>query len=57
MVIENPDGTVSLEGASYFLFFAGLMFATAVIYVPFAMRFKERTYIQESVAARTEETR
>ncbi|MEO1916122.1 MAG: POT family MFS transporter, partial [Myxococcales bacterium] len=57
MVIENPDGTISLEGSSYFLFFAGLMFATAVIYVPFAMRFKERTYIQESVAARTEETR
>jgi POT family proton-dependent oligopeptide transporter len=57
MVIENPDGTVSLEGSSYFLFFAGLMFATAVIYVPFAMRFKEHTYIQESVAATTGNTR
>jgi POT family proton-dependent oligopeptide transporter len=57
MVIENPDGTVSLEGASYFLFFAGLMFATAVIYIPFAMRFKEHTYIQESVPATTGKTR
>jgi POT family proton-dependent oligopeptide transporter len=46
--IENSDGSSSLEGASYFLFFAGLMFASAVIFVPVAMAFKERTYIQES---------
>ncbi len=46
--IQNPDGSSSLEGASYFLFFAGLMFTSAVIFVPVAMAFKEKTYIQES---------
>ncbi|MBW2389408.1 MAG: MFS transporter, partial [Deltaproteobacteria bacterium] len=47
-VIQNPDGSSKLEGASYFLFFAGMMFVAAVIFVPVAMAFKERTYIQES---------
>ena len=47
-VIQNPDGSSSLEGASYFLFFAGLMFAAAVLFIPVAMAFKERTYIQHS---------
>lgn len=47
-VIQNPDGTSRLEGASYFLFFAGTMFAAAVLFVPVAMAFKERTYIQQS---------
>jgi POT family proton-dependent oligopeptide transporter len=47
-VIMNPDGSSSLAGPSYFLFFAGLMFASAVIFVPIAIAFKERTYIQES---------
>lgn len=45
--IQNPDGTLKLEGASYFLFFAGMMFAAAVIFVPVAMAFRERTYIQD----------
>ena len=47
-VIQNPDGSSKLEGASYFLFFAGMMFAAAVLFVPIAMAFKERTYIQVS---------
>jgi POT family proton-dependent oligopeptide transporter len=47
-VIQNPDGSSKLDGASYFLFFAGMMFVAAVIFVPVAMAFKERTYIQES---------
>jgi POT family proton-dependent oligopeptide transporter len=46
--IQNPDGSSKLEGASYFLFFAGMMFAAALSFVPVAMAFKERTYIQES---------
>ncbi|MGE4608547.1 MAG: MFS transporter, partial [Myxococcota bacterium] len=48
MLIQNPDGSSTLEGASYFLFFAGLMFAAAVLFIPVAMAFKERTYIQHS---------
>jgi len=47
-VIQNPDRSSRLDGASYFLFFAGMMFVAAVIFVPVAMAFKERTYIQES---------
>ena len=49
VAIKNEDGSVALEGASYFLFFAGLMLIAAVVFIPFAMRFKEKTYVQESV--------
>jgi POT family proton-dependent oligopeptide transporter len=45
--IQNPDGTSKLEGPSYYLFFAGAMAVTAFLFVPVAMWFKERTYIQE----------
>lgn len=33
-------GIYKLEGANYFWFFTGLMFATAIIFVPVSMRFK-----------------
>lgn len=45
--IQNPDGTSKLAGANYYLFFAATMFITAVLFVPVAMWFKERTYIQD----------
>lgn len=48
MFMQNPDDTTKLEGASYFLFFAGLMFGTAVLFIPVSMAFKEKTYIQET---------
>ena len=32
-LIENPDGSSKLDGSSYYLFFAGLMFITAVIFI------------------------
>jgi POT family proton-dependent oligopeptide transporter len=44
--IQNPDGTSSLEGPTYYLFFASAMGLTALFFVPVAMWFKERTYIQ-----------
>jgi len=47
--IQNPDGTSKLEGASYYLFFASAMAITAVLFVPFAVWYKERTYIQDEV--------
>ena len=31
--IQNPDGSVKLAGASYFFFFAGVMFATAIVFL------------------------
>lgn len=45
--IQNPDGTERLTGPSYYLFFAMTMFGTALLFVPFAMRFREERYIQE----------
>jgi POT family proton-dependent oligopeptide transporter len=45
--IQNPDGTSKLEGASYYIFFAGAMALTAVLFVPVAAWYTERTYIQD----------
>jgi len=44
--IQNPDGTTMLEGASYYVFFAGAMFATAVVFVVYAMRYREQRFVQ-----------
>jgi POT family proton-dependent oligopeptide transporter len=44
--IQDEDGTSLLEGADYYLFFAGAMGLTAVLFVPVAMRFRERTHLQ-----------
>jgi POT family proton-dependent oligopeptide transporter len=41
-LIQNPDGSSKLPGASYFLFFAGLMLATAVAFIFVARRFQPR---------------
>jgi proton-dependent oligopeptide transporter, POT family len=46
--IKNPDGTTKLTGASYYLFFVGLMVLTTIAYVFYAMRFKERSFLQDS---------
>jgi POT family proton-dependent oligopeptide transporter len=46
-LIRNPDGTVSLTGTEYYLFFALLMLATAVGFVFVAQRYQGRTYLQE----------
>jgi POT family proton-dependent oligopeptide transporter len=46
--IQKPDGTVKLAGASYFFFFAGVMFVTALIFVVVAGFYRGRTYIQDS---------
>ena len=48
VAIENPDGTTSLEGASYYLFFSAAMLVTAILFVPIAVWYKERTYVQGS---------
>jgi POT family proton-dependent oligopeptide transporter len=46
--IQNDDGSSKLPGAQYYLFFAGLMLLTALIFIPVAKAFKEKTYIQEA---------
>jgi len=40
--IQNPDGSSKLPGATYFLFFAGLMLVTAVAFIFVALRYRER---------------
>jgi len=46
VVIRNPDGTQKLSGSSYYLFFAALTVAAAVIFSFVARRYKEKTYLQ-----------
>ena len=45
--ILNEDGSSKLEGPAYYLFFAGVMLFTAIIYVPVAMKYREKTYLHE----------
>lgn len=40
--IQNPDGSSRLAGANYFFFFAAVMFATAIIYLPVARAYRGR---------------
>jgi proton-dependent oligopeptide transporter, POT family len=44
--ILNPDGTTKMNDYQYYLFFAGLMFITACIFVVVARYYKGRTYLQ-----------
>jgi len=47
--IQNPDGSVKLEGASYFFFFAKLMLATSVLFLLVAGFYRGKTYIQDEI--------
>lgn len=46
-LIQNPDGTTKLAGASYYWFFTGLMLVTAVIFIFYARKFRVKHYIQD----------
>jgi POT family proton-dependent oligopeptide transporter len=50
-VIENPDGTLKLNGTSYYLFFAGLAAASGVVFAFFACRYREKVHLQEEFPA------
>jgi POT family proton-dependent oligopeptide transporter len=45
--IQNADGTSKLAGPDYYLFFAACMLVTSVIFIPVALWYKEKTYIQD----------
>lgn len=45
--IERPDHTSRLAGASYFYFFAGLMFLVALGFIVVSRYYRGRTYIQD----------
>ena len=47
-IILNKDGTSWLSGADYYLFFAGAMFVTALVFIPVAILYKEKNHIHES---------
>ena len=40
-------GQTKLEGAAYFWFFTKLMLVTAIVFVPFALLYRPKTYLQE----------
>ncbi|MAG33677.1 MAG: MFS transporter [Deltaproteobacteria bacterium] len=46
-LIRDEQGNSLLTGPEYYLFFAGAMFVTAVVFVPIAGNFKEQTHIHE----------
>ena len=46
-VIQNPDGSLKLQGASYFMFFVWVMLGTAVLFVIVTPFYKGRTYLQD----------
>jgi len=46
-IILNEDGSSKLDGPAYYLFFAGAMLLTAFLFVPVAMKYREKTYLQE----------
>lgn len=48
LFIQNADGSSKLEGASYYLFFAGTLAVTTVVYVFVAARYREQTFVQET---------
>jgi POT family proton-dependent oligopeptide transporter len=50
-VIQNPDGTSKLPGASYYWFFTGAMLVTAILFIPLALRYKAKEYIQDEAPA------
>jgi POT family proton-dependent oligopeptide transporter len=45
--IQNPDGTVKLQGAHYFMFFVWVMLGTAVLFLLVSPFYKGRTYLQD----------
>ncbi|MEJ2704514.1 MAG: hypothetical protein P8Z79_18930 [Sedimentisphaerales bacterium] len=50
-VIANSGGTSKLAGANYYWFFIIVMLVTAVLYIPVAARYKEKSYIQDEKPA------
>ena len=49
--IANPDGTVKLQGAAYYNFFAVLSMSAAIIFCFVALRYKEVSYLQDEAPA------
>jgi POT family proton-dependent oligopeptide transporter len=49
--IANPDGSTKLPGAWFYLFFVGLCFLTAMVFVFVARQYTAKTYLQDEAPA------
>lgn len=47
VAIRNPDGSSKLSGMEYYLFFAGFAVAASLLFIPVALRYREKTYLQD----------
>jgi proton-dependent oligopeptide transporter, POT family len=45
--IQNPDGSVKLQGTSYFMFFVWVMLGTAVLFAIVTPFYRGRTFLQD----------
>lgn len=52
--IQNEDGSTKLPGASYYWFFAIAMLVTLALYIPVAMLFPVKEYIQDEAPSEPE---
>jgi len=48
MILLNPALKTIFAGPRYYLFFAGLMFIASLLFIPVALKFKERVFVQGS---------
>jgi len=48
--IQNPDGSLKIEGANYYYFFACLMLLTAILFTIFSRCYKPTSYYQKEVS-------
>jgi POT family proton-dependent oligopeptide transporter len=46
-VIQNPDGSVKLQGTSYFMFFFWVMFGTGILFAIVTPFYRGKTYLQD----------
>ena len=45
-LIMNDDGTSKLPGATYYLFFVGMMILTGLVFIPVARAYQVKNYMQ-----------
>jgi POT family proton-dependent oligopeptide transporter len=55
-IIQRPGMQQALEGERYYWFFAGLMTFAAVIFIPYAAFYREKTYLPNETLAGGEES-
>jgi POT family proton-dependent oligopeptide transporter len=48
--IQNPDGSVKLQGTSYFMFFVWVLVGTGVLFAIISPFYRGRTYLQDQAA-------